>query len=148
MASMPSNGSMDRGTEERFIYVYIIFIFIFYLLILLISPPPSFVPPPLLDYSLVDDSVAGEDEMLMEGGVVMYAETAFLMDLLVGVALKQELGSGGGNSAYTQQSNRDHGGGELAVATTMRTTMTVLAVAVTTMTMTADDVVGGVVTTR
>ncbi len=86
--------------------------------------------------------------MLMEGGVVMYAETAFLMDLLVGVALKQELGSGGGNSAYTQQSNRDHGGGELAVATTMRTTMTVLAVAVTTMTMTADDVVGGVVTTR
>jgi hypothetical protein len=69
------------------------------------------------------------------------------MDLLVGVALKQELSSDSSNSAYTRQSNRDHGGGELAVATTMRTTMTVLAVAVTIMTMTADDVVGGVVTT-
>jgi hypothetical protein len=39
MASVPSEGSVDRGTEERFIYVYIIFIFIFYLVILLTSPP-------------------------------------------------------------------------------------------------------------
>ncbi len=138
---------MDRGTEIN-VYICIHYIYIYFHLLILLTSPPFFVPPPYLDYSLVDDSVAGEDEMLMEGNVVTEAETAFPMDLLVGVALKQELGAGGGDSAYTRQSNRDHrGGGELAVATTIRTTMTVSAVAVATMTMTADDPVGGVVTT-
>ncbi len=90
--------------------MYILYLFYFLSSYSPNFPPPSFVPPPLLDYSLVDNSVVGKDEMLMKGDVVTEAEMAFPMDLLVGVALKQELGGGDGNSAYTQQSNRDHRG--------------------------------------
>ena len=48
---------------------------------------------------------------------------------------------------YTQQSNRDQGGGELAVAPTMRITRMVLTVAAVTTTVTADDAVGGMAST-
>jgi hypothetical protein len=81
--------------------MYKLFLFLFFIFLFFQLPPPSFVPPPLLDYSLVDDSIAGKVEMLMEGDVVTEAEMAFPMDLSVGIALKQELGSGGGDSAYT-----------------------------------------------
>jgi hypothetical protein len=45
------------------------------------------------------NSIAGEEEMLMEGDVVIEAETAFSIDLLVGVVLQniyEELGNAGG----------------------------------------------------